>query len=392
MTKLLLLMLMLSFTILGNNAFDEAQRLTNQKVLAAKYKNDGRQKLFVITKTGAYLFVKNGSFSKFFAKTFKSTEPPLFRSAGLTDIDNNWVLDFWYATKSGNKKLLYVVNTTPKAGKYSLYSIRLQNGKTQKSANLKSGNRFHRWMENKVRNLNENITIINPPKKRPPLQVVAPNNAYKTAQGLVSGRILKAGFYQNNNNSKFLYVITQTDAYLFLKNSNSSYSKYFSKKLKNNYQVILNQVGMYDVKGNGFGDFYYTMKNNNGNKILFVVNTRPKVGKYSFYMLMKRANGSINKSANLKNNGKFHNWMKKKLGLNDSTEVKPIKDTPMLPSSEYKYICDITTNGKGGYRTGGKYCAIAIKDFEGYEVIFQPVYGKVDYIAAHERLVTELGN
>ncbi len=385
MSKLLLFMLMFSLTILGNNAMNQAKNLTNGKVLAASYASDGSQKLFAITSSGAYLFIKHGSnFNKFFAKTFKNTETPLFRSAGLTDIDKNGSLDLWYATKSNNKKTLYVVNTRPKKGKYSFYIVALRNnGSVVKSGNLQVNGKFHKWMTNKVKHLNQNVNVVNKTSKRPPLQLVKPN-AVKIAEGLVDGKVLRAGFYTNQNGSKFLFALTSSKAYLFLNNGNS-YKKFFNKKLKNRYQLILNSVGMYDVKGNGFGDFYYMVKNNAGNKVLSVVNTKPKQGKYSFYLLMKKTNGSLTKSGNLKINGKFHKWMKKKLGINDTVIVQaPKEDKPMLGGS-YIYLCDITTNGKGGYRTGGNYCGISINDFKGYEIIFQQVYGPVNYIAAHER-------
>jgi len=385
MSKLFLFMLMFSLTILGNNAMNNAKNLTNGKLLSANYGNDGRQKLFAITSTGAYLFVKQGSsFNKFFAKTFKNNETPLFRSAGLKDIDNNGHLDFWYATKSNNKKTLYVINTKPKQGKYSSYLVALKsNGSILKSGNLRANGVFHKWMTNKVKHLNENITISQEAHKRPPLHVVGTNNAMQTAAGLVDGRVLKAGFYTNQNRSKFLYAITNTQAYLFKQNGNN-YNKFFSKNLKNGYKPVLNNVGIYDVKGNGFGDFYYVVKNNVNNRVISVVNTKPKQGKYSFYLLMKKANGNITKSGNLRVNGVFHKWMKKKIGINKVVVEQPKEDKPKL-NGNYIYLCDIATNGKGGHKTGGNYCGISINDFQGYEIVFQQVYGPVHYIAAHER-------
>ena len=216
-------------------------------------------------------------------------------------------------------------------------------------------------MANQVKHLNENVSIKDDKIKRPPLQLIKPN-AVKIAEGLVNGKVLKAGFYSNQNGSKFLFAVTNSEAYLFL-NKNGSYNKFFNRKLKNRYQIVLNEVGMYDVKANGFGDFYYMVKNNAGNKVLSVVNTKPKRGKYSFYLLMKKSNGSLTKSGNLKNNGDFHNWMKKKIGINNTVIVQaPQEDKPKL-GGNYIYLCDITTNGKGGYRTGGNYCGISINDF-----------------------------
>jgi hypothetical protein len=294
---------MFSLTAFGSNAMNQAKNLTNGKVLAASYANDSNQKLFAITSTGAYLFIKQGSnFNKFFAKTFKNTETPLFRSAGLMDIDKNGSLDLWYATKSNNKKVLYVVNTKPKKGKYSFYQVALRNnGSIVKSSNLQKNTSFYRWMANQVKHLNENVSIKDDKVKRPPLQLIKPN-AVKIAEGLVNGKVLKAGFFTNQDGSKFLFAVTNSEAYLFL-NKSGSYNKFFNKKLKNRYQIVLNEVGMYDVKANGFGDFYYMVKNNAGNKVLSVINTKPKKGKYSFYLLMKKPNGSLTKSSNLRANG-----------------------------------------------------------------------------------------
>jgi hypothetical protein len=99
---------------------------------------------------------------------------------------------------------------------------------------------------------------------------------------------------------------------------------------------------------------------------------------------MARGNGSLNKSANLKENSVYHNWMKKRLGSETTVVTTPVVDTPRL-SGDYIYLCDMTTNGKGGYKVGGTYCGASINDLNGYEIVFQKVYGNVNYIAAHER-------
>ena len=169
--SILFLMLIFSVSLFGSNATNQAQGLVQGKVLSANYGNDVKQKLFAVTDKGAYLFVKQGaSFTKLFAKTFKNGEKPYFRSAGLKDIDNNRHLDFFYATVRNGKKTLYVINTKPKVGKYSIYQVVLSSGKVRKSGNLQANSAFHKWMSQKVKNLNENTNLEL--QKRPPLKVV----------------------------------------------------------------------------------------------------------------------------------------------------------------------------------------------------------------------------
>ena len=157
---------------------------------------------------------------------------------------------------------------------------------------------------------------------------------------------------------------------------------YYSSKTLFNTQknTYLNEINV----NNTFNEFFKNTYEDNLKSVLVVVNTKPKTGKYSIYQLQRNAvKNQLSKSGNLKEGSVYHNWMKKKLVGNETVSI-PVDNKPKL-SGDYIYICDISTNGRGGYKTGGKYCGISVNDLKGHEVVFQQVYGPAKFIAAHER-------
>ena len=209
------------------------------------------------------------------------------------------------------------------------------------------------------------------------------NTAIRLAKARgVRGNILNAHISKDRDGKK-LFAVSTKGAYYF--KFNGEYYKQKYSKMFSNSEKPLNYSTLVDLNGDRYNEFIFSFKSNSTTTL--VVYNNHGLGGLPLVYVMTSTNGAIRRSATLVNAKRISAWMEDKLNILVKRDQSVIKESAKLDPNSYKYMCDISTDGKGGlnkYKVGGNYCSLPVSVIDN-DIVFQTVSGSVQYLAVHER-------